>query len=151
MRKTKRLRDEIRETLGALVETMEPARSLQTRLLTLQRDAMAARKQELARAEDAMRSPTPRSPEVMAEAALIVDVLDGLAKAFAGLGICGSIIKTIERQDVESRITPQQRKADRAEASRKSGEFIKEGLRKREVERLAKLGIEPDAVLEGVA
>jgi len=126
-RKIKPLRDEIKEVLGSLVESVGPARILQTRLLELQRAAMATRKGELQQAEDAMRDPAPRSAEVMAEAVLITDALDAVSKVLAGSGVCGGVLRGIQRAEREARITPLQRKAATAAAYQRAGEAIKLG------------------------
>jgi len=108
MAKMRQLRDEIRETLSELVESAEPARALQTRLLELQRTAVAKRRREVGAAGAAMRAPV-RSPEVAAEAVLIGDALDAITKVLGGIGQCGGVFRNLERQDRESKITPGQR------------------------------------------
>jgi len=105
----KKLRSEIKTKLAALGEAVAPVRDLQTTLLKLQQAAVAGRKRELQRAEDGMRSPVPLSTEAARDNLLILDALGGIGQALHGYGVCNSVIRNIEREDRESKVTPRQR------------------------------------------
>jgi len=112
----KKLRTEIRTTLSALVEAVEPARGLQTKLLVAQKDILDVRAVERRRAEDAMRAPVGMSIGDREELDLITNGLDAIAKVLAGSSICDSVAKAIWRQDRAAKITPAERAATKAKS-----------------------------------